>query len=159
MILRLAFCYIIQLLKMFGLEELGSWGGNSITHVYSMLEKYKSYQNKWQACRRKEGCLCGWKGIGSVRNVSSALCWGLLTDNTGQFCDGSLYRLSLPEHPALPAVTAQSNNDGRWYRPQPLQQTNQLCSELATAVQKLANCATAGMAVSFIPVSSCWPCY
>lgn len=64
----------------------------------------------------KEGCLCGWKGIGCVRNVPSDSHQGLLTENTRRFYSGGLYHLSYlsTQCKSLP----QSNGDGRWYRPQ-----------------------------------------
>lgn len=136
MILRLAFCSIIQLLKMFGLDKLKSWaGGNYIMCVYFMLETYHSYRNKQQRGTGKEGCLCGWKGIGSVRSASSGSCRGLLTDNIGQFCDGCLYRLSLPEHPALPAATAPEQQCWKVIEAQ-APATHQSCLELPVSMEK-----------------------
>lgn len=104
MILRLAFCSIIQLLKMFGLDKLESWGKKlyyvCLFHVGKIPQLSKQVTE-----RHREGRMPLWLERNWLcRNVSSGSCQGLLTDTTRQFCDGYLYSLSLPEHPALPAV-------------------------------------------------------
>lgn len=120
-----------------------------------MLEKYGSYQNKWQIHMGREGRLCGWKGIGCVRNVPSDSHRGLLTENTRQFCSGCLY------HPSYPSTQCVTAPEQRWWKviqaPDPV--THQSCLELPISRQGLANCTTFGMAEFFILTSSGCPCY
>lgn len=120
-----------------------------------MLEKYHSYWNKWQRGIGKEGCLCGWKGIGSVEMYLLGhvkVSWQTTPGNSVMaVCIVCPY---LSTQQSLP----QSNSDGRWLQA-PAPETHQSCLEFPVSVQKLAKCATVGVAESFILVSSCWLCY
>lgn len=100
----------------------------------------------------KEGCLCGCKGIGCVRNVPSDSHQGLLTENTRRFYSGGLYHLSYlsTQCKSLPRAMVMEGGTG----PRP-----QSCLEFPISRQKLANCITVGMAEFVILISSCWPCY
>lgn len=111
--------------------------------------------NKWQIHKGKEGCLCGWKGIGCVRNVPSDSHQGLLTENTRRLCNGCLYCLSYPSTSVSPcprAVVMEGDTGPKSCDPSVL-------LELPMPRRELANCTAAGMAEFFILISSCWPCY
>lgn len=90
----------------------------------------------------KEGCLCGWKGIGCVGNVPSDSHQGLLTENTRRFCNGCLYFLSYLSTSVSPcprAMVMEGDTGPRSCDPSVL-------LELPIPRKELANCTAAGMA-------------
>lgn len=84
-----------------------------------MLEKYHSYRNKWQRGIGKEGCLCGWKGIGSVEMYLLGhvkVSWQTTPGNSVMaICIVCPYLSTQLCQQSLP----QSNSDRRWCRPGP----------------------------------------